>query len=67
MSAKSAGVGMVVGQAVDVMLQRVKRRGGDDAGLAHAAAEHFAMPPGLLASVARPGQCRADRRPQALC
>ena len=34
-----AGVGMVVGQAVDVVVQRVQRGGGQHAGLAHAAAE----------------------------
>ena len=46
-SAKRLGVGVVFGQALDVMLQGVERRGGDDAGLPHAAAEQFAMPPGL--------------------
>ena len=40
-----AGLGVVFGQPVDVVLQRVERPGGDDAGLPHAAAEHLAMPP----------------------
>ena len=44
---EDAGVGVIFGQAVDVVLERVERAGGDDAGLAHAAAECFAMAAGL--------------------
>ena len=42
-----AGVGVVFGQSADVVLERVERAGGDDAGLAPAAAECFAMAAGL--------------------
>ena len=42
-SASRLGVGMIVGQPLDVMLERVQRAGRDDAGLPHAAAEQLAI------------------------
>ncbi len=33
---------MVIGQSPDVVLQRVQASGGENAGLAHAAADHLA-------------------------
>ena len=39
---QAARVGVVLGQAVDVVVERVDAGGGDDAGLAHRAAEHAA-------------------------
>ena len=44
---QTLGVGVVLGQTLDVMLQGIEGRGGEDARLTHAAAEHLAMPPGL--------------------
>ena len=44
---EDAGVRMILGQAVDVMIERVERAGSEDAGLAPAAAERFAMSAGL--------------------
>ena len=39
---ESSGVRMVVGEPLDMMIERVKCSGRDDTHLAHAAAEHFA-------------------------
>ena len=60
------GVGVIFGQAVDVVLERVERAGGDDAGLPHAAAERFAMPARACDQLRRAAQRRADRRAEAL-
>ena len=60
------GVGVVVGQALDVVLQGVEGRGREDAGLPHAAAEELAVPHAPRDQVARAGQRRADRRAQPL-
>ena len=57
---------MVLGQAVDVMLQGVEGTGGKDAGLAHPAAQQFAVPAALVDQLPRAGQGRADRRAQPL-
>ncbi len=64
-SARMRACGVIFGQAVDVVLERVERAGGDDAGLAHAAAERFAMSPGLADQVSGAAQGRADRCAQA--
>ena len=45
---EDAGIGVIFGEAVDVVIQGVERAGGDDAGLAHAAAEEFASRLALL-------------------
>ena len=63
---QARGVGVVFGQPIDVVLQRVQGCGGQDAGLPHAAAEQLAVPPGLLHQVLGPGQRRADRGAQPL-
>ena len=56
---EDAGVGVVFGQAVDVVLERVERAGGDDAGLAPAAAECFAMAAGLANQIGRAARVRS--------
>ena len=45
-SASRAGPGVVVGEPVDVVVQRVQAGGGEDAGLPHAAAHPLADDPG---------------------
>ena len=57
---------VVFGQPVDVMLQRVERAGGDDAGLAHAAAEGFAVATGIANQIRRAAERRADRGTETL-
>ena len=57
---------VVLGQAVDVVLQRVDPGGRDDARLAHRAAEALLEDPGLLDERARARQHGADRRAEAL-
>ena len=47
-----AGVGVVLGQALDVVIERVQAGGGDDPGLAHGAADLLLDPPGLVDEVA---------------
>ena len=61
-----ARVLVVLGQAVDVVVERPQRPRGDDAGLAQRAAEHLLVAPGLVDGRARAGQHRAHRRPEAL-
>ena len=55
-----------VGEAIDMVIERMDRRGGDDAGLAHAAADHLS--PAVRASdeFLRAHQRRTDRRAQPL-
>ena len=61
------GVAMVLGQPLDVMLQRVQgAAAASDAGLPHAAAEQLADAARRGRRSPRPGQRRADRRPQPL-
>ena len=55
-----AGVGMVFGQAADVVLECVERAGREDAGLAPAAAECFAMAAGLADQIGGAAECGAD-------
>ena len=57
---------MIRREAIDVMLQGIECRRRQHAGLPHAAAEQFAMPPGQLDELARARQRRTDRRPQSL-
>ncbi len=63
---ENASVGMVIGEAVDMVLQSVKRTGGDDAGLTHASAECFAVTAGSTDEVCWTTKRRADRGPQPL-
>ena len=58
-------MGVVVDQAVDVVIERVERAGGDDAGLAHAAAERFAMSPRLADQIHWSAEGGPDGRAQA--
>ena len=60
------GVGVVLGQPGDVMLQGVQRGGGQHPRLPHAAAQHLAVPHRLGNQRPRPGQGRPDRRTQPL-
>src|SRR5690606_37633690 len=60
------GVGVVLGQALDVVLQRVDARRGDDPGLAHRPAEHVLVAPRPLHRLPISGQHGADRAAEAL-
>src|SRR5206468_12525840 len=51
---------------LDVVIQRVKRRRGQNARLAHAAAEHLAEAVAAFDERLCPGDDRSDRRAQAL-
>jgi hypothetical protein len=57
---------VVVREATDVVLERVHARGGDDAGLAHGAAEDVLLAPGAFDQRARPGEEGAERAPEPL-
>src|SRR5438445_2369252 len=59
-------VGVIVGQTLDVMPERVDAAGGDDAGLAHGAAHLLLAAPRLVDERARAGHGRADGRAEAL-
>ena len=61
-----AGIGVIVGEAVDVMVERVDAGRGADAGLPHRAAEALLPAPDLVDEVARAGDHAADRRAEAL-
>ena len=61
-----AGIVVILGEPVPVMLQRVERGGGNDAGLAHGATQHLLLAPGLVDELLRSRQAGADRRTQAL-
>src|SRR5437868_5758334 len=60
------GIAMVVRQPLDVMLDGIKCRGCDDAGLAHTAAKEFANSPRSDDKIARTGKRRPDRRSETL-
>src|SRR5436305_607996 len=57
---------MVLREALDMMLEGVQRAGRRDACLTHAAAKQLAYAARLHDQLARPGECRANRRSQAL-
>ena len=61
-----ARVRVVVGESLDVMLERVEARRGEDAGLAHAAAQHLARAVHAPDHLVRAAHERADRRAEAL-
>ena len=63
---EQAGTRVVVGEPVDVVLERVDARRGDDPGLAHRAAEEVLLAPGALDQLARAREQRAERAAQAL-
>ena len=60
------GVFMIFGQPLNVVFQRIERRGGEDAGLAHAPPEQLAQPARLADRLGGAGQRRAHRRAQTL-
>ncbi len=57
---------MVIPHAIQIMLHRIQRPGGDNAHLSHAAAEHLPDTAGALNSLFGRNDRRADRRPEAL-
>ena len=64
--AQGPRIGMVLGQTLDIVLQRVEPGGRDNARLAHGAAELVLEAPGSFDEIGRPGQNRTDRRTQPL-
>src|SRR3989441_10911402 len=62
---EASGVGMVLGQALDVMPERVHAGGGDDARLAHGSAPLLLASPRLVDERARARQGGADRSAEA--
>ena len=59
-----AGIVVVLGKPVPIMIDRIERGRGDDAGLAHGAAQHLFVPPRLLDEILGAREARADRRAQ---
>src|SRR5690349_24328036 len=57
-----AGVGVILRQPVDMMVERVGAGGGANAGLAHRSAESLLPAPDLIDEVARARDNRTDRR-----
>src|SRR5690606_34747725 len=63
---EAAGIGMVVDEPGDVLVERMEAARGRDAGLAHGAAESLLEAPGAGDVRLAAGEDRADRRAQAL-
>ena len=59
-------IGVIVGEAVDVMVERVDAGRGADAGLPHRSAEPLLPAPDVVDESARAGNHAADRRAEAL-
>src|SRR5262245_20268497 len=59
-------VGVILGQALHVVAQRVHAAGRDDAGLPHRTAHLLLAPPRLVDELARARERRADWRPEPL-
>ncbi|GCC47979.1 hypothetical protein chiPu_0031960, partial [Chiloscyllium punctatum] len=59
-------IGVVVGKAVDMMIERVDAGGGTDAGLPHRAAEPLLPAPDVVDERSGAGDDAADRRAEAL-
>src|SRR5207244_5352804 len=64
--AEPPGAGMVVREAVDVVVERIDARGRDDPRLAHRTAEEVLEPPRLPHPLARAGDQRAERAAEPL-
>ena len=62
---EEAGVRVVFGQAVDVVLEGVNAGRSQDARLAHAATEHFPPASGFLHEISGAGQNGTDGTPEA--
>ncbi len=58
-------IGMIVGQAVNVMLERMQAGRSEHAGLAHGTAQHLANAPRLVNEVLGAQQYRPHGRAQA--
>ena len=63
---QSPGASMVVGEAVDVVVERVQRGRGDHTGLPHGAPEQELLPPGPLDPFLRRGEDGAERAAEPL-
>ena len=66
MAGRAAARAVVVGQPLDVVVERVQAGRGEDADLAHAGAVALAPDPGLGDPLGRGDQHRADRRAESL-
>ena len=64
--AEAAGAGVVLGQPLDVVVEGVDARGGDDPGLAHRAAELVLVAPRAQHPLRRPRDDRAERAAEPL-
>ena len=64
--ASNVRIRVIVGQAIDVMVDRVQTRCGEHAGLTQPAAEHLAPAMRRIDQVARTDEDRADRRAESL-
>ena len=62
---QAPGVGVVLGEARDGLVEGHETGGSQDPGLAHAASEELSYPPGLLDPLARRGHERAHRTSEA--
>ena len=60
------GIGMILRQSFDVILQGVYPCSSEEPALPHAPSHHLAPTPGLGNETGLPGKNRADRRPQTL-
>ena len=60
-----AGVFVIFGQALDVVVDGVEGRGGENAGLSHPAAEHLAETMRAFDKGGAAGDDRSDRRAQS--
>lgn len=62
---EATGIGMILSQSFDVMIERVQRRPREQAALPHRAAEHFAKAPGSRDGGGVSGQRAPDRAAEA--
>ena len=65
-SARRRALDVVLGEPLDVVVERVQAGGREDPRLAHRAAEHLLAAPGLVDQGLRAGQAGADGRSQPL-
>ncbi len=63
---ETSGARVVVGEPVDMVVEGVDARSGDDSRLAHRATEEVLLAPGTLDQLARAGEERAERAAEPL-
>src|SRR5215208_5771462 len=63
---EALGTGVILGEAIDVVVERVQRGGRNDAGLPHRAAEKELLPPRQLDALRRRSENGAERAAEAL-